>query len=423
MMNAPSSQVTSRRYTTPFRPRPVRFANVLGELLQKVGVRTSLAEESLVRAAQRETGLSFFGEESFRVPMRVALHSLETEARLHPVGRFMARAVLARNLANRLRLQALRDRQPEIFQIDVERPVFIVGLQRTGTTFLQRMLARHPSLRSLTSWEATNPVPFHEKRVPAGAPDPRIRMAQLVERGVRYMAPDFFAIHPIVADGEEEDSLIFDPSFFTTTIEALANIPTFTRWLIEADDRKAYEDYRELIQVLLSQRGGRWIGKTPFHLEHLGTLLATFPDAKIIYTHRDPVQTVGSLCSMLAHARGFFSDHVDPHEVGRQWLARTALMVEKGLADRARFDPGIFLDLRYEDLIADPLKEIERVSSFIDAPLDEGGQRAIRAFQRNNPQHMHGRHGYALEDFGLREEQVAERFRGYRERFDLGPAR
>ena len=419
MTKVSTVDTTSRRYTAPFRPRPVRFANQVGTWLDPFGLRASLGEASLVRAARRETGLHFFGDESFRVPMRVALHALETEARLHPVGRIMARAVLSRNLANRLRLQALRDRQPEIFRLDVERPVFVVGLQRTGTTFLQRMLARHPLLRSLTSWESSNPVPFIEKRVAEGAPDPRIRMAELVERGVRYMAPDFFAIHPIVADGEEEDSLIFDPSFFTTTIEALANVPSFSRWLVEADDRKAYEDYRELIQVLLSQRGGRWIGKTPFHLEHLGTLLPTFPDAKVIYTHRDPVETVASLCSMLAHARGFFSDHVDPHEVGRQWLARTSLMVEKGLADRARFDSGIFLDVRYEDLVADPLKEVERVSSFIGAPLDDKGERAIRAFQRNNPQHKHGKHGYALEDFGLSEALVAERFGAYRERFDL----
>jgi hypothetical protein len=409
------ARVTSRGYARPFRPRPVALANGLGRALARAGLRVSLSEDSLVRAARRATGLHFFGGESFREPLRRLLAAAEREARLHPLGRLMARSVMVRNLANRLRLEALRDRHPEIYAAPVAGPVFIVGLQRTGTTLLHRLLARHPELRALRSWEAANPAPLLERPRRAGAPDPRIRIARVAERGVRYLAPDFFAIHPILAEGEEEDSLLFDTSFFSTTAEAVMNVPSFTRWLESADQRPAYASYREVIQCLLWQRPGRWLGKTPLHLEHLGELLETFPDARIVHTHRDPVETVASLCSMLAHARGFFSDEVDPHEVGAQWLRKTQRMVELGMAARARHGEGAFLDVHYDELLADPLKQVRRISAFLDAPLPPAAERATLAFLAENPQHRHGTHRYALADFGLEAEQVRRRFAAYRE--------
>jgi hypothetical protein len=411
---------TSRRYDTPYRPRPVAIANALGRGLARIGLEVGLREASLVRRARRATGLHFLGEESFREPMRRLLESIEREARLHPLGRLMARTVIVRNLANRLRIEALRDLHPEIFERPVARPVFIVGLQRTATTLLHRLLALHPELRALCSWEAANPAPLLERETPAGVADPRIRIAEIAERGVRYMAPDFFAIHPIAARGEEEDSLIFDPGFFSTTSEALMNVPSFTRWLESIDHRAAYQEYRETIQLLLWQRPGRWLGKTPLHLEHLDELLETFPDARIVHTHRDPIETVASLCSMLAHARGFFSDHVDPHEVGKQWLRKARRMVDRGMAARGRLGESAFLDVRYEDLLADPLKQVHRVADFIGAPLSPDASSVMSGFLADNPQHHHGRHEYAISDFGLSEAEVVRSFAAYRARFGFG---
>jgi len=417
---APSARrTTSRRYATPYRPRGVALANAAGRALARLGLEVSLRESSLVRAARRATGLHFLGDESFREPLRRLLGAIECQARLHPLGRLMVRVVLVRNLANRLRIEALRDRRPEIFDRKVERPVFIVGLQRTGTTLLHRLLALHPELRALRSWEAVNPAPLIERRLPPGARDPRVRIAEFAERCVRYMAPDFFAVHPIAARSEEEDSLIFDPSFFTTTAEALMNVASFTRWLESIDYRAAYRSYREVIQLLLWQRPGRWLGKTPLHLEHLDRLLETFPDARVIQTHRDPVETVASLCSMLAHGRGLFSDRVDPHELGEQWLRKTRHMVECGLAARARLGETAFLDVPYRDLVENPMKQIRRICDFSEAPLSPEAESDMRAFLAENPQHKQGRHAYALADFGLSEAQVIRGFAAYRTRYGL----
>ena len=390
----------------------------IGRALDALGVRASLQEASLVRAARRRTGLEFFGEEAFRVPLRILLHGLEHEARLHPVGRVLLRSLLVRSLASRLRLQALRDLRPETFQIDVDRPIFIVGLQGAGGTFLQRLLAKHPSLRALRAWEASNPVPF-EAKPRFGSEDPRRAVHRSAEKRVRYVAPDLQASDPVVAELREEDARLFDTGFFTPTFEALANVPSFSRWLVEADDRCAYEDYRSVIQVLLSQQGGRWVGRAAFHLEHLGALLTSFPDARIVHTHRDPLETLAAQCRVREHLRGAFSDEADPHEVGHQWLARTHLMLTRGLADRARHHPDLFLDVHYDDLVADPMKQVERICDFADAPLPEEARSAIEASARAQPEPSRPQERHALEDFGLEVDSAAEYFREYRERFGL----
>lgn len=418
------SHETSRRYARPYRPRPVDLANRAGELLARLGLEARLDEASLVAAARRKTRLHFFGDEGFRIPLRRLLAAIESEAHLHPVGRFIVRQILIRALASRLRIAALRERHSEIAAQPVDAPVFIVGLQRTGTTLLQRLLALHPGLRALASWEAVNPAPLLERPSRPGQPDPRLADAVLAERAVRYMAPDFFSIHPIVAQGQEEDSLLFDPSLYTTTAEALMNVPSFTAWLEAVDHGPAYAEYRRVLQLLLWQRPGsggtqRWLGKTPLHLEHLDTLLATFPDAWIVHTHRDPARCVASLCSMLAHARGFFSDRVDPHEIGRQWLARTLRMVKRGTSARERIGERPFLDVHYRELLDDPVKVIHRICDGVGAPLPAEGDRKMRAFLAAHPQHEHGVHAYGLADFGLGEAEVRGAFAAYRDRYAI----
>jgi hypothetical protein len=403
----------------------VAAGNALARGLARLGIETSLAEASLVRAARRSTGLHAFqpslgeglGEPGFGTALRVLLGAIEAEAALHPLGRAMMRQILVRSLASRLRIEALCDRHPEIEAAPVVAPVFIVGLQRTGTTLLHRLLALHPALRALASWEGVSPAPLFERRARPGAPDPRIGQARLAERAARWLAPDFFAVHPILAEGIEEDSILFDATLFSTAAEALLDVPSFSAWLEAQPQRGAYREYRRALQLLLWQRPGRWLGKTPAHLERLGVLLETFPDARVVHTHRDPVETVASLCSMVAHGRGFFSDRVDPQEVGRQWLGKARRMLEKGLAARERRGEGAFLDVQYADLVEDPLKQVRRVCDFIGAPLPAGAERAVQRFLAQHPQHEHGRHGYALGDFGLAREEVAAGFADYRKRF------
>ena len=330
---------------------------------------------------------------------------------------------LTRALVNRLRLEDLCDRHSEIARLPVESPVFIVGLQRTGTTLLHRLLSCEPSLRPLLAWEGLNPAPYplspgRERRAPDGR-DPRMRLAEVAERGARYLAPAFFAIHPVEAHEPEEDVFLLDLSFVTPTADATLRIPSYTRWMQSVDQRPAYAYMRRVVQLLLWQRGGRYLGKTPHHLENLDALLDAFPDARIIHTHRDPVRVVASFCSMITHGRRVFSDDVDPHEVGAQLSEKAVRAVGRAMAERERADPKSFIDVAYTDLVADPMKEVRRILDFLGIAPSKDTESAMQRWASTNPQNKHGVHRYRLEDFGIDRADLERRLEPYRTHFGI----
>jgi hypothetical protein len=402
----------------PF-PLPARLLHAAWRGAAKIGIgHSQLTEESLIRAARRTTGLHDFVDDSFRVPMRRMLHSLENEGGLHPLGRTAIRESLVRALVNRLRLEEACDRHPEIAEIEIKNPVFVVGLQRTGTTLLQRLLTCEPQLRSMAAWEGLNPAPFPKATDRLGR-DPRIQLARNAERALLYLSPELFAIHPVIAEEPEEDIHLLDISFVSPAIDAIARAPSYQDWFRTVDQLPSYRYMRRLMQLLLWQRGGRWLGKTPHHLEYLDELLTVFPDAKIIITHRDPARTVASFCSMMAHSRMMFSDRTSPVEIGRQFSAKAIRAVERSMDARTRLDESAFLDVLYQDVVADPLKEVRRVYDFIGLDLAPTTEASMQAWLKSNTQTKHGVHGYRLEDFGLKREELDPHFEAYRARYGV----
>ncbi len=417
-MNKPG-RVTSVNYSKPYRPFPIAAYNRVGRLLGSAGFKgADLRSGSLMERSAKKTGLTDFGEPSFRERMEILLHDMENEARFHRFGRFMARENIVRILVNRLRIEDYFKKDPSILKLEMEDPVFIVGLQRTGTTKLQRLLSCDPGFRYLSSWEAINPAPFpgieHSKK------DPRIKQAELARNALKYMAPDFFAIHPIAPRGPEEDCMLFDYAFWGTVPEATYRVPSFSKYLEEQDHSEAYRYYKTVLQLLMRQRNtGRWLHKTPQHLEQLEALFTVFPKAKIIHTHRDPVKVLASFCSMISHAWGVFSDRVDPREVGQHWSAKQYRMIRRSLEVRDRRGEESFLDVSYYDLIENPMNEVERIYRFLGRELTGETRTAMAAWLGENPKDRHGRHRYRLEDFGLERHRVEEEFADYRRRFDI----
>jgi hypothetical protein len=251
-------------------------------------------------------------------------------------------------------------------------------------------------------------------------PDPRIRAARLSQRALAMMAPDFFAVHPVEAEAPEEDVLLLDYSCLSTVPEATLRVPSFSRWLEEQDVLPAYRYLKRLLQLLQWQRPGkRWVLKSPHHLEYLDELLVVFPEAKIVHTHRDPAVTLASFCSMIAHGRGVFSDAVDPHEIGREWLRKVGRLVRRAMETRDRRHDDPFLDVYYRELVREPLAQIERVYRFAGVPLTAPVRQRIEEARRTNVRHKYGRHSYRLEDFGLTRNMIAQEFAVYRGRFDV----
>ncbi|NIN58976.1 MAG: sulfotransferase, partial [Xanthomonadales bacterium] len=220
----------------------------------------------MIFAAQRRAGLKGFGEEEFRAPLEVLVASVNEEARLNALGRTIIHKRIVDALVTRLRARALFDQHPEIDAIDPGRVLVIAGLQRTGTTLLHRLLGADRRIRAVLSWEALNPVPLDGAR----ERERRIRQARRAEQGLRYIAPEFFAIHPVEHDMPEEDVLLLDVSFMSQSAEATMRVPSYARWLEEHDHLPAYRYLRQLLKVLLWQHGApALLLKSPHHLEHL----------------------------------------------------------------------------------------------------------------------------------------------------------
>lgn len=417
-MKRPVSRRTSTHYDRPHRPLPVRALNGVLGIAARLGNRgASLDPASLMAAAEETTGLLDFGDSSFREPLRMLVDSIEKEASLHPLGRIITRTRLVGTLANRARMEEQYRRHPEIEDESVSRPIVIAGLQRTGTTLLHRMLASDRRLRALASWEALSPAPLD----PSGGADGRRAQAEQSEMALGYLAPDFFAIHPVEANAPEEDVLLLDLSLRSTVAEATLRVPTFSRWLEQQDQTPAYRSLERAMKLLLHQRrpapGARWVLKTPHHLEWLDVLLSVFPDALVVWTHREPRETIPSFCSMVAHGRGVFSDRVDPREVGDHWSRKIYRMVERGMAAREAAGERHFVDVHYEDLVRDPIGEARRIYAAADLSFERETEDGMKDLLKKQRKDRFGRHVYRMEDFGLTSEGIDSALAKYRARF------
>ena len=238
-MNKSSSIGTGNNYSQPNRPWPIRLFNQLGRLTENLGLSNTIQLEQLLARAKKKAGLSDFGDEWFLEPLKILVDAINREAHLTPLGKLIQRQRLIDALVVRLRVEQLYKDHPEIDDIDFGKIIVIAGLQRTGTTTLHRLLASDPKIRSLLSWEALNPVPLPDET--PGQPEQRIKKALQAEKGLAYLAPEFFAIHPVEHDAPEEDILLLDLSFMSQAPEATLHVPSYAAWLERQDHTRAYQ--------------------------------------------------------------------------------------------------------------------------------------------------------------------------------------
>lgn len=385
-----------------------RGLNHLGRAAALVGVEASLEPDSLMKAAVKTTGGQEFTDLSFQEPLEVLCQSMNKEARLHPLGRFFSKVRLTNVLATRLRAEAYARSNSDLLAAPARSPIVITGLQRTGTTFLQRLLGSVPGLRTLKSWEALNPVPFEGE----SAAEKRIAEAKRSEQALRVMAPDFFAIHPVEHQSPEEEVLLLDNALLSTVPEATMHVPAYSHWLEHQDNEPAYRHLARLLAMLehpsaeQGQNSPIWVLKTPHHLEFLEELATVFPDFIWIHTHRDPRETLPSFFSMIWHGRKVFSDVVPPYEVAMHWGNKVGRMLDR--ADRFRREhPSVRVhDVAYRDLVADPLTTVAGILDFCGLAKSsqerEDTLALVKSAMQNHTAHKYGRHVYDLQDFDLK---------------------
>jgi hypothetical protein len=376
--------------------------------------------KTLLEEAQRRAGSSDFGDPAFREPMQRLLLALEREAELNEVGRLGQLERIVGLLVNRLRTEESVKRHPEILGQRISAPIVIVGLARTGTTMLHRMLASDPRLHALLWYESRQPAPH--PGVDDSAPDPRIADAEREVEAMLGASPELVAAHPMDARAPDEEIMLVEHSFLSTNPEAFCRIPSFAAWREVQDLTPGYACLDRLLRFLQWQKrrrgepGERWILKTPFHLGHMDALLRAFPDARIVWSHREPAQSIPSLASFIYSLRLLASDRVDPVDVGREWSGKFQRAIGRCMDVREAHEDR-FLDLRYEDLVADPLAQAARIYAFAGLPFGEGVAARMRRWAVENAREKRPVHRYTLERFGFDEPQLHRDFARYRERF------
>lgn len=405
----------------PHRPFGIRALNWVGRGARGVGLDwPSLDPDDLVRTAIRRAGCDDFGGHGFRAGMLVLLGSIEREADLTTLGRLSCRETLIGYLENRLRLHAYRKAHPELEREEIKRPVFIVGLPRTGTTILFNLISQDPSNRPPLSWEVQWPVPPPEPDT--YTTDPRIRDAEKLFSNLDRLLPTLPAIHEFGALLPQECVPIRAHEFLSVQFQSTFHVPSYQAWLDQQDLLPAYAFHKRFLQHLQSKyMKDRWVLKSPAHLGAIDEILKTYPDAQIIQTHRDPAKVIPSLASLLYTFRSMNSDLLDPKRIGRQVLDMWTLRVQRATDARRRHrdKQDQFFDAYFEDTLADPVDLLRRAYEHFGLDHTEAARTRMATFLANNPRGSRGEHRYAAEDFDLDPAEIRARFADYCDEFNV----
>jgi Sulfotransferase family len=364
-------------------------------------------------AATALTGLADFGDDGYRDGLAVLLESYARDAGLTAKGIRVSRALLRGALTARLSSEAAWARYPEHAGVAIERPIFVIGLPRTGTTALHRLLTADPAHQGLQAWLAEVPQPRPPRQT--WAADPVFQAIQAGFDRHHVLHPEFMAVHYMAADQVEECWQLLRQSMRSISFECLAHLPGYSAWLDGQDWTGAYRRHRRNLQLIgLPDRDHRWVLKNPSHLFALDALLRVYPDALVIQTHRDPRTAIASVCSLAAQATAGWSETFRGKVIGRDQLETWARGLGQFTEARARHDPARFCDVGYDDFVADPLGAVEAVYAHFGLTLSGAAADAMRALCEQNAGAAGPGHHYDLSDFGLTGAQVDERFAGYR---------
>ncbi|MEO3761343.1 sulfotransferase [Mycobacterium sp. B14F4] len=384
------------------------------------------AAARLVAAAQKKEGLHDWGPLPFEEPLAVLADSYAA-AELNDIGVHILRSGLVHSLRMRLRAQEWIRRHPEIAEETIVAPIVVVGMMRSGTTLLQRLLAADERFHCAYGWEVVEVAP-HLGYDFADREDPRIAVSEKREATSRELAPELFSIHPMYAREPEEEIVFLSDAFLSHVPESGAHVPAYRSWLDGQDFAPAYEYLHRMLQFLQWQKRNRgrtahrWVLKSPAHLGYLDTLRDRFGDLHIVHMHRDPKDTIPSGASLNATLHAMHADHVDRHRVGAEWLERMGWANDRAMAARTRWsDESVrCTDIEFADAVADPIGQVARVYDAIGVPLSADAEAAMCRWLADRPREP-ARPPYAAADYGLSDEAIDERFTAYNARFRCGP--
>jgi len=401
------------------RSRPLLALNWAGARLGRLGRDLpALTPAAVTASAAKAAGSGDFGSDSYREPLGVFLRSCEDEAELTTFGRILISKMLAGALVNRIELHRWSLEHPEVRAERIESPWIIVGLPRTGTSVLSNLLGLDPVARPLLQWEAAHPIP--PATLEEAAEDPRIAKTAKDLDGLLKLNPPLKAMHPFGATLAEECVALFMYDVRSLALETQAHVPSYGRWLEGADMTPAYAQHRLTLQTLQSrQPTQRWILKTPNHLWHLDAMLAAYPDARVIWTHRDPGPVVTSLASLVNAGQRLLTARSDPRPTAEEWKGKCAFALRSAMAFDEKAEEGWCQHLHYDALMADPVEAVGVLYRSFGEEVGPLHTRRMRAFLEQRPPDVFGRHRYDPVDFGWTYAGLDAEFRDYIERYRI----
>ena len=408
-----------------YRPLPIRMINNNRKLIRRLGLLNDAdTTQAYMQRASDLCGLDDYGALDFLPAFEKLLESLRNEARLNVIGSLSINTYLLQLLRYRLLLQENRKKNPNITEQSIREPVFILGLPRTGSTILFELLAQDEAFQSPLTWEVMYPVFLEDN--PAQKYLNQIKSMFSVGF-VQKLAPEYRKIHEIGTYLPQECIAIQSLAFQSIQFHTTYSVDSYQNWLEASHWSPAYRIHKEFLQHLqFTNRDAstivrQWLLKAPGHLYSMETLFACYPDAKIIQTHRNPVDVIPSIASLSATLRQAFSDHVSLIEAGKfsakSWhkaLSRSLLWRDSNSGKESQF-----LDIHYKDFISDQLKTIEQIYQFLEKPFTDTTRERILKYLNRKPQNRHGGHKYNLVDYGLSLEEEQMRYQDYIDRFRL----
>jgi hypothetical protein len=406
----------------PPSPLPLRAINRIGGAISATGLgRAGLEPDELIAAAQKQAGLTDFGEGPYRGALQTLCAALESEANLSFIGRHLVRQQLLNGLKLQLQLQDWFRRHPEIADEKIEQPLVIIGMPRTGTTILHELLTLDPANRNPLFWEVAYPFPPPESAT--YTTDPRIARQQRELDFSHYIMPGVQGMHRMGSQLPQECVAVTAYVFTSMLYSTIFRIPSYTRWLEHgADHAAAFRFHRRFHQLLQWRcKAKRWVVKSPGHLWTLPALLNEYPDARLIQTHRDPLKILSSLTSLSAVLRQAYATRIDTAEFAREWSDTCAFALNASLAARksGAVNPERIIDLQFSDLMRNPAAYVQSIYERFALPFPPQMAKAIGDYIAANPSDKHGGHKHSFADTGLDLAAERARVRDYQEYFGV----
>ena len=383
-----------------------------------------LSRETILKEAQEKTGLSDFGADDLLPRLDLLLHEWRSDQGLTGIGRLTLRNKLLQHAINRLLIEDVLQKHPEIYAIEIEKPIIVAGLPRSGTTHLLNLMAADERLRSLPLWESYEPLLIPSENLLPDGTDPRYKRCADTWAMLQAMAPQLAAMHPMQPDHIHEELELMGPNFASYNYEWLAHSPGWRDHYYAHDQTPHYEYMKNVLKILLWQQGGqgpqRWVLKCPQHLEQLTVLKKVFPDATVVITHRDPVAVIQSTVTMLAYGQRMNRYKVETNALIGYWSDRIEHLLRACVVDRNKLSAAQSIDVPFHEFMADDFAMVEKIYVKAGLEMTSKSKSQLQHYIEQHPRGKEGRVVYDLKgDFGVDPDALRERFSFYFREFPV----